>query len=94
MFGDLAFNILSRELLYCWRADAGAQGGDAGLESKTVLKICWKSSFNYQATKNKAEITGKVTKAAEVEAHDMAGVLLPLVQTASANLSLPPRGRF
>ena len=88
MFGNWAFNSFTKRYLYCWKAGVGAEGS---LESKTALKICWKSFFKYQATDNEAKTTGGATTAMRINRYDMAGVLLSSVGVALVSLSLLPR---
>ena len=75
----------------------GARTGAGGLESKTVLKIRWKSFSEYLTTEESAEpeaASGATTSvAAGVETHLGAGTevqrLLPLVGVSPAILFLP-----
>ena len=73
------------------QADAGAGGG---IETKMVLKICWRLFSNHQATENEAKMTGGARTAAGMGACNTAGVLLPLMEVAPTSLSLPPKGEF
>ena len=89
-----AFKSLLQGLsYYCAITRAGISVGK-GLESKTVLKIYWRSSSKYWVIENKSKTTGGVTTRAEVRACYTAGMLLLLVGVAPASLSLSPRKRF
>ena len=94
MSGNQAFKDFLQGPSYCLKTTGVGKGAENSLNSKIVLKICWKLSFKYLATKDEAKLTSRAIAGIGVKVRNTARVLLILVGVIPANLPLPPKKRF